>query len=309
MAIFLDTCVLPRRGRVRTPIIDALLRVAAKRNIRVCLPLMTLEESVSARGRESREAFNELLSAFNSAAKFFPLDPIYIPDAEEVETAWRQELESEFEIVELHSEDAHESLLRESRRRKPAKEGRGSRDTAIWLTVVREHLRFDDVTYFVSSNTADFAAKNKKDLHEDLRADLGTHADRFHYCTSLDELISNLAERIDLPAIDPAVAACVADSCSDAFQSQASRDLPMGLVFDVEIQQDPKRWRTLRAYKIDSALIALFETEAKLIDLAPETEEPIEEIDYSLRIWVEIDESTGEVNATELDAVDRKSSG
>src|SRR4051794_1540505 len=120
MSIFLDTCVLPRRGRLRTPIISALIQVAARKSITLKLPQVAFEESVSARGREAEEAFSKLLSAFNEASKFYSLPPIYVPGKAEVEESWREELTGAFEIVPLAPDDAVEALIREANRIKPA---------------------------------------------------------------------------------------------------------------------------------------------------------------------------------------------
>lgn len=304
MSVFLDTSVLPRRGRLRTPIIDALLRIASRLELRVCLPEVVLEESVAARHRESETAFQTLLETFNAASKFFSMQPIYIPDSSEAELAWRHELEGSFEIVGLDSSDASASLIREVKRLRPTADGRGARDAAIWLTVVRQHLNSDGTTYFVSSNTADFAEKKGGGLSLELHRDLGTRVDTFKYCASIDDLIALLAERIDLPGVEARVLEFVAADSSDAITTRlADMDSFKGLRMSVSLDADPGDARVLRSYRVDGALIVLIETEATVGGYSTGPAVPIVSTKAKLRIWVEIDEASGDVRGSDVDNV------
>ncbi|MGW4059100.1 PIN domain-containing protein [Amycolatopsis sp. NPDC004747] len=305
MSIFLDTCVLPRRGRLRTPIISALIQVAARKGMTIKLPQVALEESVNARGREAEEAFDKLLSAFNEGSKFYSLPPIYVPGTAEVEEDWRSELTEAFEVVPLAPDDAVEALIREANRVKPASGGTGSRDSAIWLTVLRGHRASTNETHFVSSNTADFAAKDKKSLNEELRAELQGDTN-FHYHKSLDDLISFLAERIGLQQIDnSAVEAGIVEILDSA--TAAVADLVEDKSTDIALQLGPStvsEHRVIRAYKIDETILALLEVKLHLHigDIGEEADE-LSADEVTARVWFVQEEGSGTYIEAELENV------
>src|SRR5262249_44757297 len=111
---------------------------------------IVLAEAVNARGEAADTAIQKLQEAINQASKIMSLEPIYLPDRSEVVSAWQQELESAFRVIPVNGEHAVEALKREAARRRPAREGKGGRDSAIWLGVLEEASSSDVPVHFVS---------------------------------------------------------------------------------------------------------------------------------------------------------------
>ena len=72
--------------------------------------------------------------------------------------------------------------------------GRGLRDTLIWLSIV-DFVKNDSTGYFcfISANIKDFG---KEDLYSNLRKDLESKSNKFLYCTSLEEFLSNYGDKV-----------------------------------------------------------------------------------------------------------------
>lgn len=206
--LVLDTCVLPQRGSIHSnPVLSALLRVSAIRGFTVCISDVTRTESLNKRKLLAQTAIADLGSAVREVSKIFGLEGIdyYIPSDTEAVEAWDQELSETFTILEVDGEDAKEALHREASRTPPAREtgsgsATGGRDSAIWLSAKRMHLTSSErTTYFISSNTKDFAtSRNDQTLRSELSDELGTSADRFVYVSSLQRAVELLA-----PSSDP----------------------------------------------------------------------------------------------------------
>lgn len=198
MLIALDTNLIPRQGRVQNVAIATLLRVAAALNATVAIPRTVLLESVNARRQDAQRAIDQHNAAVSNLTKYCVVDSYYVPSLESIIQEWRGELEETFTILEVDGQDAVEALEREAMRRKPAKsDGTGSRDSAIWLCIKREHLKQEHGTHFASNNTDDFAAsKRDHSLHPELAEELGERLQDFHYHTSIDSVIGTLCSRI-----------------------------------------------------------------------------------------------------------------
>ena len=195
MAIYLDTNVIPRRGELHAPHIAALEGVAAAAHQPLVLPSMVLAESVSARRRDIEEAFDVLRTGLRHAEKLVRLEGIYLPDPAEAVAAWDAELRRSFEIVPLPSEAAEEALLREVNRVPPARDGRGARDAAIWLTALSDHRQRGGEGYFVSANTEDFGDPSaRSSLHPALQSELADLSP-LHFAASIDALLDVLGSK------------------------------------------------------------------------------------------------------------------
>lgn len=200
MLIVLDTNLLPRRGKLRSVEISTLLRVAPALDATVSIPRIVLSEAINARRELIQQAIDQHNSAMSNIAKYYDVNPPYIPSLETLVDEWKGDLESSFNILELEGSDAVEALEREAMRRKPAKSnGTGARDSAIWLCVKREHFKGTVHTHFVSGNTEDFAAsKRDHSLHPELVEELGEKSADFHYHTKIESLIDFLCSRVEV---------------------------------------------------------------------------------------------------------------
>jgi predicted nuclease of restriction endonuclease-like (RecB) superfamily len=206
--LVLDTCVLPQRGSVHSnPVLSALLRISAIRGFPVYISDVTRTESLNKRKLLAQAAIEKFGAAVREVSKIFGLDGLdyYIPSDTDAVEAWDQELFETFTILETDGEDAKEALHREASRTPPAREtdsgsATGGRDSAIWLSTKRMHLTSSErTTYFISSNTKDFAtSRNNQTLRSELFYELGTSADRFVYVSSLERAVELLA-----PSSDP----------------------------------------------------------------------------------------------------------
>lgn len=212
--LVLDTSVLPQRGSVRdNPLLSALLRIAALKGFRTAITDVSRSESLNKRRTLANEAVERLASAIRNVGKIFGNDQLnyYLPSHEDAITAWAEDLDGSFNLLQTDGIDAVEALHREARRQSPARatgdgSATGSRDAAIWLSVKRLHLSSDDqYTYFVSSNSKDFSDKSSKSaLHPELLTELGGSSDRFVYATSLDTAVDELADQAVVAKIDSA---------------------------------------------------------------------------------------------------------
>ncbi|WP_330271194.1 PIN domain-containing protein [Lentzea sp. NBC_00516] len=298
MAIVLDTCVLPQKGPLRSIIMSAVLRVAEKRKMAVYLPEIALEESVSARRRSARASFDALQAAHKEASKYFTLDPIYIPDEDEVAQKWDQELRGTFKIIRLYGEDASEALRREAHRIKPARDGIGARDSAIWLAVKRHHQKNGGPTYFVTNNSSDFSGSNKRELHGNLSEELGESggADFFLF-NQLDEVVTELAERADVTLKEDAIVEFEEDFV-DVAMSAAVEDLNAKgdpAHFLSFMLQPARIIRTIRSYKVDDVYLVMAE-----VSLSIEIDHEPDDVILSkikIRTWVEQSVESGDAIA------------
>jgi hypothetical protein len=184
------------------PVLSALLRICAIRSYPVYISDVTRTESLNKRKILAREAIESLGSAVREMSKIFGLDELdyYIPSDINAMEAWDQELSATFTILETDGEDAKEALHREASRRPPAREtnsgsATGGRDSAIWLSIKRMHIAStDQFTYFISSNTKDFAtSRDDHQLRAELSSELGESVDRFIYVSSLERAVQLLA--------------------------------------------------------------------------------------------------------------------
>lgn len=196
--------------------------------------------------------------------------PLYLPDPAEVGGLWRQELEGNLKIIEVAPDDALAALRREALRTPPARNGTGARDSAIWLTALRAHLRSDEPTYLVSSNTADFASGDKSVLHPYLMTELGEKASTFHYYSNIPALLASFAEEVaisDVPEFDELLA--------EDLLSQLLADKSLAAQFSIhglgtESLTSPVTFqnlevaRALKAFSVDGRTLALFEFNAVL---------------------------------------------
>jgi len=194
------------------------------------LPELVLEEHLAHYRREVEGASARCQKAESDLSRLIPglhRQEQLPPDVDRAVEDRNQRLQRVFQIRPTPDEAAREALLREARRKPPAKTsqegpGSGARDVAIWLTAISACEESAEDTYFVATDINAFVKENlKPELVEELQLRLGAAANMFRYCYGLDVLLSQLATRpsgdvsFDAVVNDVRVKAAVASSLSD----------------------------------------------------------------------------------------------
>lgn len=193
--VVFDTNVLPMSGTLDSPLWLSIRKLCGAVSISMVLPELVIHESVNLWLERYRVAAANFLESFRAVERFFDADSVYVPDADEVGDRWDSALRAAFEVIPVDGEDAVAALSREALRKRPAQGGRGSRDSAIWLTVVRLAQADTKVT-FVSRNVRDFG---NPDLHPDLAVDQHAALGEVTYLTSLDAFVESIASAVAKP--------------------------------------------------------------------------------------------------------------
>lgn len=127
------------------------------------------------------------------SAQFASLEGIYIPTADEVADHYREILNSKFISLLLNGSQAIEALRREALRILPARNGSGSRDAAIWLTV-RDLVQDGHEVALITANSKDFGKGGT--LHPALLQEL-SNPELFSYYGSLGNYLTARAPLLD----------------------------------------------------------------------------------------------------------------
>ncbi|MGA5770746.1 PIN domain-containing protein [Streptomyces pseudogriseolus] len=297
--IFLDTNVLPRQGALKNVVMSAVLKVAAHNELKVYISEVVLEESVNIRKDLTSEVTQKLQEAFNQASKLMELEPIYIPDAAEVASSWRDELTATFEIVPLEGAQAIEALKREASRKRPARQGKGARDSAIWLSLLDSAARHAGRVHFVSDNKEDFAdTANAKIFHPDLLEDCRARNVEIVYHRNLDSLLDALSKKSEKsPSVEDVQAAKelltqalfsgeVISAIVDEFHSSRN------VIFDLKVAKVQR----LKSYQVDDVILSLVNLRVDFdTELADETDSPKVFTTVSCRAWVQTTSTAGDI--------------
>ena len=194
------------------------------------LPELVFEEHLAHYRRDVEGASARCQTAESDLFRLIPdlhRQEQLLPDVDRAVEDRSQRLQRVFQIRPTPDEAAREALLREARRKPPAKtsqdgQGSGARDVAIWLTAISACEESTEHTYFVATDINAFGKENlKPELVEELQLRLGVDANMFHYCYGLDVLLSQLAtgpsEDVSFDAVvnDVRVRAAVASSLFD----------------------------------------------------------------------------------------------
>jgi hypothetical protein len=226
--IILDTNQLERSQPPDGPLIAMLQALGKQTGHQLWLPELVFEEHLAHYRRDVEGASARCQTAESDLIRLIPdlrRHEQLLPDVDRAVEDRSQRLQAVFQIRPTPDEAAHEALLREARRKPPAKtsqdgQGSGARDVAIWLTAISACEESAEHTYFVSTDNNAFGKENlKSELVEELQLRLGATANMFHYCYGLDVLLSQLATRpsadvsFDMVVNDVRVKAAVASSC------------------------------------------------------------------------------------------------
>jgi hypothetical protein len=197
--LILDTNALPVLGSFTSGFWVALFHLCTAKGIEPAISEVALEESVNLRRVTAEEAVEAVLSAVNQLSKLTTIAPIYAPSGEEIAKSHEEQLKALFEILPLSGDHAREALRREARRILPAREGRGARDSAIWLTVAALVNDGHEV-HFVSNNSKDFG---KGEIHPQMLAEVEKAQQPIKYYSSPNDFLAAIATRIDRPEFEP----------------------------------------------------------------------------------------------------------
>lgn len=178
-------------------------KVAEQTGHDLVLPEMVIEEYLAHYRRDVQVAAKKARDAIDRLRRLFPSWPGQAPSFgsvdEMAEKSRRDQLEKIFRTHPTPSGTWQEAMLREARRRPPAKTswenpGSGARDVAVWLTAVDACRTSGAKTYFVTANSSDFGNEGslRPELVQDLDDRLGDNANLFHYCPDIPTLMSEL---------------------------------------------------------------------------------------------------------------------
>ena len=185
MAIFLDTNVLPWQGSVDSIRFAIVPILAQEIGQEVMVPEIVLEEACRLHQQKIEDVFSKYKSIYKEVSYYAEVPEFTLPSSQDLTQTWKASLLSKVKVIPIPEAIFSEAIYREIHRKPPAREGRGARDAAIWLTIKNTHNQSVGVGYFVSQNTKDFASSNdSKELHPELRDEIGKAAEAFYYCNS-----------------------------------------------------------------------------------------------------------------------------
>lgn len=297
--IFLDTNVLPRMGSLKNVLMSAVLKVASHNRLKVYISEVVLEESVNIRKDLASEAIAKLQEAFNQASKVMDLESIYIPDLQEITASWRAELEAAFEVVPVEGAQAVEALKREAARKRPAREGKGARDSAIWLSMLDSAFNYEAPVHFVSDNKNDFAdAADGKRLHPDLLEDCKARSVEVIYHRNLDSLLDSLSSKVatvpERESVNSAVPVLLEALFDIGLPQEISEKYHAGRGFLIDAKVS--EIRKIKSYQVEDIILSLVDLNLEVdTELADEADPPKVALSVECRSWVQLDSKTGSV--------------
>jgi hypothetical protein len=203
VAIYLDANLLyPWRSFAEVDRI-ALTIVAQQIQQRVLVPEVAAWEGEAHYRRNLERAASGLKRAHRAAGDAFrgeQLPQLAPLDVDAPVERWREELRRFTEVLPLDPADASEAYRREAFGVPPAKRvitdkgddigGKGGRDAAIWLTVLRDHEGREEEGHFISCNTSDFG--KTAELKLALASELDPGRPPLNYYGSLDDFLAFL---------------------------------------------------------------------------------------------------------------------
>lgn len=297
-AVLFDTNVLPVSRNLRTPLWQTIRKLCQAAGVRVVLPEIVVAESANLRRARLSPATDAFVKSMRGLAKLVELEPVYVPDVDSICEEWESELRDAFDVVEVHGDDAASALTREARRVRPAREGRGGRDSAIWLTVLRLATSHDHVI-FVSNNTKDFAHKGEG-LHPDLEDECAKAGATVSFVTSLEQMISLIAPPAIEPTLEPGTfAEMLRFEIADAVAAEiASVDGSGSKRIDVLADSlEVGLYNILRSVDLEGEGLALVQGSAEIATSFDA------QITFGFRAWVSFDVATSQVLSGEIDSV------
>lgn len=206
--IILDANII-KGVSLRGPVADILRAIRAAGVERVGTPWIAVEEIAAQEAlsyAKKHEAAMEAVEALRKATPWEHVHHLKRWPAEHVRRHWREKYSSVTEVLETSHRAYQEALYRETNQIAPCKtvnSGKhktGARDAAIWLTAVEyAEAHKDETVYFVSKDS---------DMSEDgqllleMQKDIAGMEHRFHLFTSLDDVVTKFATKVEASAED-----------------------------------------------------------------------------------------------------------
>ncbi|MFF8036175.1 PIN domain-containing protein [Streptomyces sp. NPDC016626] len=166
-----------------------------------------MEEVAAQQALSYAEKHKAAMEAVDDLRKATPWEHVNHPkrwSAEHVRKHWRERYSSITEVLETSHTAYKEALFRETNRIAPCKtvgdHKTGSRDAAIWLTAVEYAETHEDETVYFVSNDSDMSEDGQ--FHSEMQEDIVGMEDRFHLFTSLDDVVTKFATKVEATADD-----------------------------------------------------------------------------------------------------------
>ncbi|MET9325133.1 PIN domain-containing protein [Streptomyces sp. NPDC003038] len=204
--IILDANIV-KGTSLRGPVADVLRAIRAADVERVATPWIAVEEIAAQQALSYAEKHEAAMEALDDLRKATPWEHVHHPkrwSAEHVRRHWRERYSSITEVLETSHTAYQQALFREMNQIAPCKtvgdHKTGSRDAAIWLTAVEYAAAHKDETvYFVSS---DSDVSKAGQFHPEMQRDIAGMESRFHLFTSLDDVVTKFATKVEASADD-----------------------------------------------------------------------------------------------------------
>jgi hypothetical protein len=207
MDIALDANILISDIWLRSQNMRVLFDYLAKTQSHVLISEVVVAEIKQHVKRQFMKSIASIDSALSSGKRLgiigisdFSCDQLLQSTFEEWERNFNQALNAGTTIrIPLNNNVLDEVIKRATERGKPCSEsGEGVRDAIIWLNLLafRTSTARDHAIAFVSQNTSDFAAPDKKSLHPELAKDAEQHGVNILYYAALDVFLKEHAEPI-----------------------------------------------------------------------------------------------------------------
>lgn len=201
--IIIDTNIIHFDFRLVNARIVTLCSSAAILGHKVYIPEVVIDEVVKQYSEKTEEYINSFNKAFEQLSKLssVPISQTLI-DVQNFTANYRKELGNRIEqlgigIIPYPNTEHRIMVARELGKKKPFKDStKGYRDALIWDSVI-EHSKINASNcgiIFLTENSKDFAAKDKKGLHADLIADCafqGISSTSIRLVTDVQNFINN----------------------------------------------------------------------------------------------------------------------
>lgn len=304
--VIFDANVLPIASNLESALWVSILRLCERAQIRPCIPIVVLHESVNIRREKYADASSKFLAGFKALSRFFEAPSVYIPDASEIAQRWESELRANFEVLDSDGDDSAEALRREATRYPPARLGKGGRDSLIWLTAIRL-AREGAHVHLVSRNTADFSSGDaKSSLHPVLAAERNGLAGLVSYHIGLDEFIEAVATRSAPPVFrTELVTDVLADELRDSVLQQLFIEGDLALILPEDQTTASIRVEeieVLRSYAFEDGGLALLSGDG-VASLVDDSSEAALRVPISFQAWIDFDLGTMEPASGEVRSV------
>lgn len=197
MAIYLDAEILFDISP-KSLALSSLRVVAREHDLDIAIPQIALDEATAEFQRQMQNKAAAIRSAIAAAEGFFRTPDFTEPDVQGLAAQWRKARMEGFRVIPLTADHAFQAFAREIGRIPPGREGsggegRGARDSTIWLAARDDHMARSEPGYFISGNLKDFS-DGKGQLKPELREEFGTHAP-LEYVAEISDLVGKLAHR------------------------------------------------------------------------------------------------------------------